>query len=463
MENKNTIERLFLAILCTIIVILMFLPYLRIGTSDMYVEGSLVLKGPKAISAAGEMIEGLKDNDSMEALTDFLGSAKTITTVLVVFAYISLALAIASAVIMYIPKNMEKGMKPFRRRFLIVMIFMIVTFMIHIGSVLSPQLLTPRVSDPDSEKYIGNREANQLISILSEKIASSISFEDAADMVSDSIKNFSVNDFINKGPYVINLYLSPPLIINCILTFAGTVYVIIVFVLLKKQGNEYDGSYSGAGESYDGFGASDYSGQPQGFSENARCEFGHFYNASLYDSCPFCEGSGGPRDASATVPMTQPEVTEKAKSLTDAVEDAAGANLAQDGERTVAFYEKQIGKEPVVGWLVCCEGPHKGQDFRLKSGKNFIGRSKVMDVSIAEDKTVSRERHAAVTFDPKHVLYIVQPGDSKELFYINDEVVLNPVPIKKHDVLTLGNTKLVFFPCCDSKLNWSERIKKTEE
>ena len=463
MENKNTIERLFLAILCTVIVILMFLPYFRIGTSAVYKGGSMILKGPAAISTAGEMIEGLKDNDSMESLTEFLGFAKTITTVLVIFTYISLALAIASAALMYIPKNMEKGMKPFRRRFLIVMIFMIVIFITHIGSALSPQLIASRVNDPESEKYIGNKEAVELVGLLSEKIASDISFEDAADMVSDSIKNLSISDLFNEDSYEMKLSLSPPLIINCILAFAGTVYVIIVFVLLKKQENEYDGSYSGAGESYDGFGASDYSGQPQGFSENARCEFGHFYNASLYDSCPFCQGSSGHRDASATVPMTKPEVTEKANSLSDAVEDAAGANLAQDGERTVAFYEKQIGKEPVVGWLVCSEGPHKGQDFRLKSGKNFIGRSKVMDVSIAEDKTVSRERHAAVTFDPKHVLYIVQPGDSKELFYINDEVVLNPVPIKKHDVLTLGNTKLVFFPCCDSKLNWSDRIKKTEE
>ena len=57
--------------------------------------------------------------------------------------------------------------------------------------------------------------------------------------------------------------------------------------------------------------------------------------------------------------------------------------------------------DPVVGWLVCLAGPDRGKDFRLHAEKNFIGRAPNMDVCVAGDETVSRERHAMVIFDPK--------------------------------------------------------------
>ena len=42
---------------------------------------------------------------------------------------------------------------------------------------------------------------------------------------------------------------------------------------------------------------------------------------------------------------------------------------------TIGYYSRVIGVEPVVGWLVCTEGEYKGESFKLKSGRNFIGRA----------------------------------------------------------------------------------------
>ena len=62
---------------------------------------------------------------------------------------------------------------------------------------------------------------------------------------------------------------------------------------------------------------------------------------------------------------------------------------------------------PCVGWLVALGGEHIGTDFRLKAGKNFIGRDMQMDVALTEDKSVSRDRHAIVVYEPKAHLYLV--------------------------------------------------------
>ena len=213
-----------------------------------------------------------------------------------------------------------------------------------------------------------------------------------------------------------------------------------------------------------------------------KCANGHFYDESRYSECPHCDG-GAIRNDNMTMPvMHNPggdavttdfsgALSDQAQgvSLQDAVKSAVGATAvptatsqAGDDQKTVSFYKKSIGSEPVVGWLVCVEGEHFGEDFRLKSGRNFIGRSSGMDVVIARDSAVSRERHAIIVYEPKGRLFLVAPGESKELCYLNDEVVLTPKEIKTNDLLTIGDTSLMFIPCCGPAFNW-DRAKKEEK
>lgn len=37
-------------------------------------------------------------------------------------------------------------------------------------------------------------------------------------------------------------------------------------------------------------------------------------------------------------------------------------------------------------------------------------------------------------------LYLAQPGSSKELFYVNDKLVLNPIELKAMDQLSIGDS-----------------------
>ena len=195
-----------------------------------------------------------------------------------------------------------------------------------------------------------------------------------------------------------------------------------------------------------------------------RCEQGHFYDGDIYRSCPHCEGiseySGntgnmtvGLGEFEPTAPVTEQHVTE---DIITSIDKVKFNDEEEDQDKTVGVYKKQIGMEPVVGWLVCTKGEYFGQDFKLKSGRNFIGRGANMDISLKNEKTVSRDRHAIVLYEPKNNIFIAQPGDSKELFYVNGKVVLAAQEIKAYDEITVGEASLILIPCCNEKFNWGQ-------
>lgn len=117
------------------------------------------------------------------------------------------------------------------------------------------------------------------------------------------------------------------------------------------------------------------------------------------------------------------------------------------------------GRRLAVGWLVCVKGKDFGTSFTIRTGKNYIGRTAKMDIVLHKDDEAVRENHAVVYYVPKQKMYVAEPGETRDLFYLNNEVVLNPVKIKKKDILTIGNTSLMFFPLCGEDFNWADMEK----
>lgn len=131
--------------------------------------------------------------------------------------------------------------------------------------------------------------------------------------------------------------------------------------------------------------------------------------------------------------------------------------------KTIPFHQINKVSTPCVGWLVALGGEQIGTDFRLKVGKNFIGRNSDMDVALTGDKSVSRDRHAIVVYEPKSHLYLVQPGESSSLVYRNNEVVLSPVKLGAYDVITVGDVNLLFMPLCGDQFNWSDLLEERKK
>lgn len=193
-----------------------------------------------------------------------------------------------------------------------------------------------------------------------------------------------------------------------------------------------------------------------------KCSNGHFYDADKYASCPHCSGSAQAVDDGVTVSLSSDSdmPTEMLKgddiSTLNLNSSAGEENKPMDEGATISYYSDSIGTDPVVGWLVCLNGGHFGESFPLKAGRNFIGRSANMDVVLDTDTFVSRERHAVIIYEPKSRIFIAQAGDSRELFYMNDKVVLNNELIKARDIFTIGRTRLLFVPLCGENFSWDD-------
>lgn len=202
-----------------------------------------------------------------------------------------------------------------------------------------------------------------------------------------------------------------------------------------------------------------------------KCPNGHYYDSSRFgNNCPHCGMSGAASIGAdqTTVPLNIPDAPQPANEVTEpltasqpAVSQPANvtAPTVSDDDRTLPVTADMLDgmaekPAPVVGWLVCTDGVNKGTDYRLHQGRNFVGRSPEMDVCILGDNTVSRSSHAIVVYDPRSNVYLAQPGSSKELFYVNDKLVLNPVELKTMDLLNIGDTKLMFVPLCGEQFHW---------
>lgn len=172
-----------------------------------------------------------------------------------------------------------------------------------------------------------------------------------------------------------------------------------------------------------------------------QCSNGHFYDETRFSECPYCKGGQnvGKTVASSSLDKTHPV--------------NAGVPESDRG-KTVGIIKKKIDIDPAVGFIVCISGPQKGTDFKLRAGRNFIGRGSSMDVSLTDDDAVSRENHALVSYDVKHNTFTLSPGLGRGITYCNDAEVEAAVELHAYDIIEVGTSKLIFLPLCSEHFKW---------
>lgn len=219
----------------------------------------------------------------------------------------------------------------------------------------------------------------------------------------------------------------------------------------------------------------------------ATCGFGHIYDSDQYATCPYC--NRGARaivfsDNNASDPLIE------AQSINPPVKhdsgigrtvapgfdgrtgrsDSVGKTVMPDSMRkqvereeknkTVGIFKKKSGIDPVVGWLVCIEGPDKGKDYRLYDRINMIGRAPENDVVLEHEQTVSQKNHARLAYDAKHNIFQIIPGDGHNIVYLNDAPLYTPQTLQAYDIVEMGDTKLMFVPFCSDKFQWAAEAEK---
>ena len=159
--------------------------------------------------------------------------------------------------------------------------------------------------------------------------------------------------------------------------------------------------------------------------------------------------------------------TETASSLQEAIRNAS----ANEEGRTMSYFESRASSsgedekeearpsaDPVVGWLVCVKGLHFGESFPIASGKNSIGRNSTNRIAVPADRSISKEKHAFVIYDPVSGQFYLQPGDSSGLTYLNGECMLQTGGLKARDRIGLGTSEFLFVPLCGDNFSWEKYI-----
>lgn len=165
-----------------------------------------------------------------------------------------------------------------------------------------------------------------------------------------------------------------------------------------------------------------------------QCSAGHFYDASKYASCPYCGEATGNFSAGAQVGVTVP-----------VFETASDSGVT---EPIIADFN------PIVGWLICVEGPDRGADFRIHNEVNYIGRDSSMDINIQNDNTVSRERQISLVYDKRSRKFYVGMMGGSSIVRLNGTPLIATTEIKAGDKLEVGKTVLMFVPLCGENFDW---------
>lgn len=164
-----------------------------------------------------------------------------------------------------------------------------------------------------------------------------------------------------------------------------------------------------------------------------RCQNGHLFSARRYGTvCPYCNVETATREKQET-----------------------GKNVDDVEELLFA-----MDVPPVCGWIVCISGPRQGKDYKIKEGKNFVGRADDMDIQILGDNKISRRNHGVIVFDKKKMETVLLPGDSNGIVYLNDTAVYTPMPLNSYDTIEMGDSKFVFIPFCGENFMWEDNAGK---
>lgn len=193
--------------------------------------------------------------------------------------------------------------------------------------------------------------------------------------------------------------------------------------------------------------------------KKVRCKNGHFYDASVFSSCPHCEKGLEVRENS---------VDYKKQVSRYAMEYLRGKQMLQgnrgmevtvceqkDENLTVGFSHSQEGYF-VTGWLVCVSGFDVGHSFGLYYGYNTIGRDDENAICLIGDAEVARKVHCSIVYEDRKNRFFIVPESSYPT-YLNGKVLEKFANVQTGDIIQVGRTQFEFVAFCRGNRKWDKK------
>lgn len=110
---------------------------------------------------------------------------------------------------------------------------------------------------------------------------------------------------------------------------------------------------------------------------------------------------------------------------------------------------------PVVGWVVVVEGPGRGVALQVYYGQNAIGRGAELRIRLDfGDARISREAHAFLVYDEVQRKFFLKDNGKSSVVRLNGSIVLAPTQVQDRDLITIGQTTLLFVALCGVGFDW---------
>ena len=84
----------------------------------------------------------------------------------------------------------------------------------------------------------------------------------------------------------------------------------------------------------------------------------------------------------------------------------------------------------------------------------------LLDIVLEADSQSSRCCQIIVTYDSDKRAFYADMGETRELSYINGQVLLMRLELQNRDILQVGDIKLMFIPLCGPDFAWQETENK---
>jgi hypothetical protein len=164
------------------------------------------------------------------------------------------------------------------------------------------------------------------------------------------------------------------------------------------------------------------------------CDQGHAME-DTWEQCPYCAAgkgeaakNGAARDGAAR------------NGARNGATQNGGASAAESSGQGAVVVPRKTDERRLVGWVVVLSGEQEGQDFRVREGRNVIGKGAKADV-IIRDAYLS-EKHALLEF--RDDAFRITDLESKHGTLVNEKHVEGETPLVNDDVIRLGHTELKF-------------------
>tara|TARA_B100000767_G_C19757503_1_gene533612 strand:+ start:1696 stop:2301 length:606 start_codon:yes stop_codon:yes gene_type:complete len=195
-----------------------------------------------------------------------------------------------------------------------------------------------------------------------------------------------------------------------------------------------------------------------------RCEKGHMFKDNLSD-CPYCpkgstksndktEVAGDPKLDKTEIFVDSSPKTEQVKQKMPVARNIPKDELQDLNKTFIQGVTEDDSKEEssprstrkLMGWIVSFSNDPMGIDYKIYEGRNFLGTSSKLDITIGGDQSISGNH--ALILCRKQKFWIKDEMSSNGTFLNEEEIEPNESPeLKDGDNIKIGSTIFKFKTC----------------